>query len=72
MQRCINAGYEQSVKGVIKLFFSRKCPYCKGKNLYLKRTSPIEVLGCRDCEKKTKHLEKQGLSKEQIIKIMKM
>lgn len=32
--------------------FWRKCPYCKGRNLYLKRTSPAEVYGCRDCEKK--------------------
>lgn len=49
--------------------FGRKCPYCKGKNLYLKRTNPVDVYGCKDCEKKTKYLEEQGLSKEQIKKL---
>jgi len=52
-------------------FFSRKCPYCKGDNLYLKRTSPMDVWGCKDCERKTKYLLQQGLSKAQIIKLIK-
>lgn len=51
--------------------FWRKCPYCKGKNLYLKRTSPMEVYGCRDCEKKAKYLEEQGLTRKQIEKVIK-
>jgi len=55
---------------MIKMF-RPKCPYCKGKNLYLKRTSPIEVLGCKDCERKTKYLEEQGLSRKQIEKVIK-
>lgn len=49
-----------------------KCPYCKGKNLYLKRTSPMEAYGCRDCENKVKYLEEQGLSKVQIKKLFKI
>ena len=31
----------------------------------------MEVYGCRDCEKKTKYLEEQGLSKKQIMKVIK-
>ncbi len=49
--------------------FGPKCPYCKGKNLYLKRTSPMDVYGCRDCEKKVKYMQECGLSKQQIEKI---
>jgi len=49
--------------------FSRKCDYCGGKNLYLKRTSPMEVLGCRDCEKEVKYLEDCGMSREQIKRL---
>jgi len=44
----------------------RKCPYCDGKNLYIRRTSPIEVLGCRDCDKKVKMLKAKGLSEKDI------
>jgi len=47
-----------------------KCPYCKGKNLYLKRTSPVDVYGCKDCEKKAAILQKHGLSKDEIKKIL--
>lgn len=47
-----------------------KCPYCKGKNLYIKRTSPIEQYGCRDCEAKVKILRKHGLSNKEILKIL--
>lgn len=53
------------------MFFKPKCPYCKGKNLYLKRTSPMEVYGCKDCEKKAKYLEEQGLTRKQIEKVIK-
>lgn len=52
--------------------FRPKCPYCKGKNLYLKRTSPMEKYGCKDCENKAKYLEERGLSRKQIIKLLKM
>jgi len=52
------------------VFFSRKCPYCKGKNLYLKRTSPIEKYGCRDCEKKIKIMRESGMSESSIRKVM--
>lgn len=43
-----------------------KCPYCKGKNLYIKRTWPTEVYGCKDCEAKIKYLRECGLSENQI------
>lgn len=46
-----------------------KCPYCGGKNLYVKRTSPIEQYGCRDCEKEMKYLKSCGMTKEQIKKL---
>lgn len=52
--------------------FKRKCPHCRGKNLYLKRTSPMDAWGCKDCEKKVKYLGKQGLSKKQIKKVFGM
>ena len=52
--------------------FSPKCPYCKGKNLYLKRTSPFGIYGCKDCEKKVKYLKEQGMSIEKIKKFFKM
>ena len=48
-----------------------KCPYCKGKNLYLKATFPVEKYGCRDCEKKVKYLQKCGLNDKQIEKVIK-
>lgn len=48
-----------------------KCPYCNGENLYLKRTSPVEKLGCRDCEKKMQYLRKCGLNDTQIKKVIK-
>ena len=48
-----------------------KCPYCKGKNLYLKRTSPDVKYGCRDCEKKVKYLRECGLTDKQIEKVLK-
>jgi DNA-directed RNA polymerase subunit RPC12/RpoP len=50
--------------------FGPKCPYCKGKNLYLKRTWPTEVYGCKDCEVKAALLQKKGLSKKEIEKIL--
>ena len=44
-----------------------KCPYCKGKNLYLKRTYPMERYGCRDCEREIQYLKKDcGLSDDKI------
>ena len=48
-----------------------KCPYCKGKNLYLKRTFPVEKYGCRDCENKVKYLRECGLNDKQIEKVLK-
>ncbi len=48
-----------------------KCPYCKGKNLYVKRTFPVEKYGCRDCEKKVKYLRECGLTDKQIEKVVK-
>ena len=47
-----------------------KCSYCKGKNLYLKRTSPVEIYGCKDCEKKVAILQRHGLGKDEIKKIL--
>ena len=52
--------------------FSPKCPYCKGKNLYLKRTSPLIFMVVKDCEKKVKYLKEQGMSIEKIKKFFKM
>ena len=48
-----------------------RCPYCKGKNLYLKQTSPVEKYGCRDCENKVEYLRKCGLNNKQIEKVIK-
>ena len=48
-----------------------KCPYCKGKNLYLKRTFPVETYGCRDCEKRAKKLRELGLSEKEIKAFLK-
>jgi len=47
-----------------------KCPYCKGTNLYIQRTSPMLAYGCRDCLKKAKLLEKKGLSKKEIREVL--
>ena len=48
-----------------------KCPHCKGTNLYLKRTFPIEQYGCKDCEEKVNYLRQCGLNNNQIKKIIK-
>lgn len=48
------------------ILFGPKCPYCKGKNLYLKRTSPVEQYGCRDCERKIEKLRAAGMSDREI------
>ena len=47
-----------------------KCPYCKGKNLYLKRTSPFVQYGCRDCERKIKTYRESGLTDKQIKNLL--
>jgi len=47
-----------------------KCPYCKGKNLYWKRTSPTGVIGCHDCEKKIKYMKDCGMTIDQIKKVI--
>ncbi len=47
-----------------------RCSYCGGKNLYIKRTSPMVVYGCRDCEKKVKYLRECGLNNKQIKKVI--
>lgn len=52
------------------MFFTKKCPNCKGKNLYLKRTNPVEKWGCRDCEKKIKILRSKGMRDNEIKKII--
>lgn len=48
-----------------------KCPYCKGRNLYVKRTWPMIVYGCKDCEEKVEYLRECGLTDEQIEKVIK-
>ena len=50
--------------------FRPKCPYCNGTNLYLCRTSPMEKYGCRDCDKKTKLMQENGMSKKDILKVL--
>ncbi len=52
------------------MLFSKKCPYCKGKNLYLKRTSPIEKLGCRDCDKRIEVMRDSGMSDSDIKRVI--
>ena len=52
------------------MFFSNKCPYCKGKDLYLKRTSPVEKYGCRDCDKRVKVMRRNGMSDKEIMKVI--
>ena len=47
-----------------------KCPYCRGKNLYLKRTSPFEQYGCRDCEARIKYMRECGMTDDQIKKVI--
>lgn len=48
-----------------------KCPYCGGTNLYLQRTSPIQVIGCKDCQEKARLLKNKGLSRKEIEKFIK-
>lgn len=48
------------------MIFKAKCPYCGGKNLYLKRTWPEEQYGCRDCEKEVAYMKKCGMDEYQI------
>lgn len=48
-----------------------KCPYCKGKNLRLAATWPVDKWVCRDCEEKAKLLLAKGLTKSEIEKILK-
>lgn len=48
-----------------------KCPYCKSKNIYLKRTFPTEKYGCIDCEKKIEYLRECGFNDKQIEKVIK-
>lgn len=50
--------------------FAPKCLYCKSKNLYLKRTSPVEKYGCRDCERKVKIMRENGMSGKDIKKVI--
>ena len=49
-----------------------KCPYCKnkGKNIYLKRTSPVVQYGCRICEAKIKIMRGNGMSEQDIRKVI--
>lgn len=48
-----------------------KCPRCKGKNLYLKRTFPTERYGCKDCEKEIQYFRKHRLNNKQIEEAIK-
>ncbi len=43
-----------------------KCPHCRSKELYLKRTSPMDVWGCRNCERKIKILRERGFTDKEI------
>jgi hypothetical protein len=45
---------------------SKNCPYCGGKNIYLKRTWPMEQNGCRDCESEIEYLRECGMGESQI------
>ena len=48
-----------------------KCPYCRGKNLYIKRTSPVVKYGCRDFENKVKYMRQCVMNDKQIEKVIK-
>ena len=48
------------------MFFSPKCPYCGGKNLYLKRDNLIEQYGCRDCEQEIKYMRNHDIPEDVI------
>lgn len=45
-----------------------KCPYCNGKNMYLKRTSPVAQYGCKDCEREIKAMRDAGMDEATIRK----
>ncbi len=45
------------------------CPYCNCKNIYLKRTSPMEQYGCRDCEEEIKLLREHDIDETTIRKV---
>lgn len=47
-----------------------KCPYCKGVNLYLRRSWPVEKYGCKDCERRVKIMQDAGMSKEEIKQVI--
>jgi len=50
---------------------SKGCPYCNKKDkLYVRRTSPMVVMGCHRCEKTAKFLKDKGLSKNEILKVL--
>jgi hypothetical protein len=53
-------------------WFSPKCPYCGSKELYTKRTFPVEKYGCRCCDKKVKIMQESGMERKQIMKVIKM
>ena len=48
-----------------------KCPLCKCDTLYIKRTFPLEKVGCKNCEAKVKYLRECGLTDKQIEKVIK-
>lgn len=50
---------------------SDKCPYCKSKDLHIKRTSPALVYGCKACEKRVEIMARNGMSKADILRVLK-
>ncbi len=52
------------------MFWEKKCPYCRGTNLYIRRTSPVLKYGCRDCDKKIEKLRGKGLSDREIKELL--
>lgn len=53
------------------MFFSKKCPYCKGKDLFIKRTSPFLTYGCRACDRRVDIMRKNGMKDKDIVKVIK-
>lgn len=49
--------------------FGRKCPYCAGKNIYLKCAWPMVKYGCRDCDRTVAMLREKGLSDVDIKRV---
>ena len=53
-----------------KGIFIKRCPYCNGTNLYLRRTFPETVMGCKDCDNRIDKLKEKGFSQKEAEKFI--